>query len=101
MRMGWLSTWTIVYTGGASVVMGVWVAGGFGCDAGPKNSITNPAKTQLGAAAAASYVANQLYDGMSAVYMYLAGKGDTANKPRRDKEAKQRATGHGFSAEKT
>jgi hypothetical protein len=98
--------------------------GGFGCDTGPKKSITNPAKTQhkhprtiafvlggLGAAAAASYVANQLYDGMFAVYMYLAGKGDTADKPRRDKEAKQRATAqayrqhlqnkYGFSAGKT
>lgn len=73
----------------------------------------------LGAAAAASYVANQLYDAMSAVYMYLAGKGDDiaeaaariADKPRRDKEAKQRATAqafrqhlrskYGFTAKKT
>jgi hypothetical protein len=41
-------------------------------------------------AAASSYVANHLYDGISAAYMYVADKADTA------KEAKLRKTAQVF-----
>jgi hypothetical protein len=55
-------------------------------------------------AAASSYVANHLYDGISAAYMYVADKADTAKeaaarlatKRRRDKEAKLRKTAQVF-----
>jgi hypothetical protein len=55
-------------------------------------------------AAASSYVANHLYDGISAAYMYVADKADTAKeaaarlatKRRRDKEAKLRKSAQVF-----